>query len=793
MRKKLCIDKDWLYEEHDIKTNHSYLPIHEMDYDDSKWRVLNLPHDGSIEAEFKENNPSGPRGGYASYVMCYYRKHFDGAMFEKGQKVVVTFGGIYNNATVYFNGTELGTYPYGYTTVTYDLTPYFDFEGENILAVRVNNELQPSSRWYTGMGIYRSVYLEAVEDIHVDTQELIIKTPCCSSAVATVDITIPLVNNSVEKETIVVNAAILTADGTCVKEQAKTFFVCGNETRTIQMNEIVETPALWSATTPNRYIAKISITCNGNLVDEVEQYFGIRTVEFTPEGFFVNGTKERLKGVCLHHDNGSLGACAYKEAFVRKLQIMKDMGVNAIRTSHNPEDMGYLDLCDEMGFYVMEEAFDEWTWGKRPRVFGGLMIRIPIFSYAMHFKDYAQKDLEAMIKRDRNHPSIIAWSIGNEIEELRHEDGEKLTEWLTKIVHACDSTRPATIGCNGLAAINETNNPDIIDVCGYNYAENFYEEDHARKPLRCLIGSETSSATAFEPRGEYAQFLACGKTIDLTPAENADPEEQTIQGVNSSNTKARFYKAEKSWRSHLENDYVAGNFIWTGIDYLGETTPYIWPSISSYFAPVDRAYFPKDVFYFYKSIWSDKPVLYIFPHWNLEEHTGKEICVWCYTNCEEVELFVNGTSQGVQKLDGVDSFHLEWNEVIYQPGEVKAVGTYKGEKMEYLIKTAGEVAKLSLESDRQALELDKLAYLTVKATDADGVTVPDATEEVTITVSDNLSILGVDNGLPTDQTFKGNHITTWSGLARIIVQRTAPGEASVTVTSGTLVPATVEI
>ena len=789
MRKKNHFNENWLFLEHDITSNDSYLPIHKKDYKDAHWRQLDLPHDSSIEGVFDAQNMSGPRGGYAPVVLSYYRKHFEIDEKMKGKQITITFNGVYCNSTVYLNGHCLGNYPYGYSSFSYDLTPYMIYGEDNVLAVKVDNEMQPGSRWYSGTGIYRDVTLEFREKLHIDEESIIVNTVSCDEKKSKVNVEAQLSNDTLRAQKVNLAVRIKDKGKKVVASQIIEGIVVGaTDKEAISIDFELEQAKLWCADQPYLYhleIKLLQIDEESEPVDTVSVRFGIRTITFDADkGFMINGKKERLKGVCMHHDNGCLGACAYKDAFIRKLEIMRAMGANAIRTTHNPEDPVFLDLCDEYGFYVMEEAFDEWTWGKRPRVFGDWNVRKPIFAYAQYFKQWAETDLSKMIIRDRNHPSIILWSIGNEIEELRHEDGEPLTKWLVAIVHQHDKTRLATVGCNGLAAINETKNPDLVDVCGYNYAETFYEKDHVRKPNRCMIGSETSSATAFEPRGCYDQFIRSkGASEGISSEGEADPEFQSIQQVNTTNTMGRLYKGELSWQQHVANDHVAGLFIWTGIDYIGEPTPYTWPSISSYFAPVDRALFPKDAFYFYQSIWSEQTVLHLLPHWTHEGWEGKKLPVWAYTNCEEVELFVNGKSYGKKQLGADGLCHLEWNEVVYEPGELRAVGLRKGHVIEEVIRTALKAEKLEIIKDREILAKKELVYVEINVKDAKGSSVPHGQYPITIKTSEHLEVLGVDNGLQTNPVFKGGEIKAWAGKARIILQAKRCGEGSLQVTS----------
>ncbi len=545
---------------------------------------------------------------------------------------------------------------------------------------------------------------------------------------------------------------------------------------------MLKNPKLWCNKTPNLYTATFKLFKDGEQIDEIAIRFGVREIAFCPDkGFIINGKQEKLNGVCLHHDNGCLGAAAYKEAFVRKIEAVKAMGANAIRTAHNPEAPDFLDLCDEYGMYVMEEAFDEWALAKRPRIFGDLFIRQRIFAYADYYDEWAEKDLSSMIRRDRNHASIVMWSIGNEIEELRHPEGEAICQMLMNIAHKHDTTRPSTAAFNGLGAINQTNNPEILDICGYNYAESFYEPNHKDNPQRVILGSENASVTAFEERGKYERFLAdYDNESQNHMSANADPEQAAIKESVASFVRARMTRGEESMLKHREYDYIAGMFIWTGIDYIGEPTPETWPSISSYFAPIDRAYLPKDAFYYYQSCWSDEDVLHILPHWNLEgvDETG----VWVFSNCDEVELFVNGKSYGSQTLDRTKTMHYEWKAVKYEQGEVKAVGKRNGKTIEQVVKTAKDVSDAVFTSDRDQVAQDELFYTKVQLVDENGTTVPHQDCKVSFTASGSAALVACDNGSPKHSDFNATTLDTLAGYAIAIYKGTTAGTGEVIAT-----------
>ncbi len=779
MRKHIKLNKGWKFAQHDISSNESYIRFFRPEYDVSGWLDVNIPHDSSILSDFREENLSGARGGYALTTLCYYNKDFVLSSDDMNTRAILEFEGVYMNSKVYINGNLIGQYPYGYTTFRYDVSKYV-VEGENRLSVVVDNEVQPGSRWYSGTGIYRPVHLYLTDDVYLDADDIFIKTPVVSTEEATLDIDFVIHNDSSITSRLQVKVDILY-DGETVLTTAFDRAVAYHSTSDIKTELKLANPKLWCNKTPHLYTAVFEIAENGAVVDTLSVRFGVRSIEYSPDkGFIINGEKEMLKGVCIHHDNGCLGAAAYREAFIRKIEIVKDMGANAIRTSHNPEAPEFLDLCDEYGMYVMEEAFDEWVLGKRPRIFGDLFIRQRIFAYAQYFNDWAEKDLSAMVKRDRNHPSIIMWSIGNEIEELRHEEGEEISQMLVNTVHKYDRTRPATAAFNGLAQINKTNNPEILDICGYNYAEAFYADDHIKNPHRCVVGSETASVTAFEERGRYDAFIKDFQVSQEAVGALADPEQSAIKESVHSFVRARMVRGENSMMKHLEYDYIAGMFIWTGIDYIGEPTPHTWPSISSYFAPIDRAYFPKDAFYFYQSCWSDKDVLHILPHWNFED--VEKLPVWCFTNCDEVEIFVNGRSCGKKTMDRSQSLHLEWDNVVYEKGELTAIGYRNGKKIETTIKTADNVADFTFIADRAEIADEELFYAEIALCDANGVFVPHQDQKVTFTAKGNIAFVACDNGSPTHSKFANNFVDTLAGRAKAVFRGTGCGTGDITAT-----------
>ncbi len=781
MRTIIDLNRGWRCSVHNDDTcNSHHSPIYELDFDDSSWETVDLPHDSTVHQGFAAENPSGPRGGYGGCVKCYYSKWIDLTSEDCQREITIEFEGVYRNSNFFVNGTFVGMYPTGYTTFRYRLNDYVR-PGRNKLTVEVDNEMQPGSRWYSGTGIYRPVRLILTEKDRFAQDSFVISTPLAEEEQALVQVEAVLRNDLPASVLAQVSAEILDADGNPVAHSARTRAVAFGGERKFTFRIPVPRPRRWSNADPYLYRCVLRYQRDGVTVDQQEKKFGIRSIAFTPEqGFVINGKREFLKGVCLHHDNGCLGAIADEDAMRRKIEAVRAMGANAIRTSHNPASPRFLELCDEYGMYVMEELFDEWIWPKRPGVFrDGHRSRVRIFAYAHLFRDWAEKDVRAMICRDRSHPCIILWSIGNEIDEMKALEGEQITNHLLNTVRLYDETRPVTAACLGMRD-NFYLSADMLDVCGYNYSEEMYAADREKYPDRVICGSENASASFFEERGSYRKFLLCGRSGETDTAVSADPEQQAAMDRSKSDVRFRMDRAERSWQLTQANPFVAGIFLWTGVDYLGETTPEVWPSVSSYFGTIDRALFPKDAFYFYKSLWSDEDVLHILPHWTLPGWEGRKIPVWCYTNCDEVELFVNGKSQGRQTLDHREHFHLEWPDVTYEPGEVTAVGYRNGRKLTACQKTAGELASVELTLDREALQTGRLVYGTVRLLDKDGILCPATGEKIRFQTGGSLKIEGIDNGSPVFSDFLSDTVPSCGGLARVICRGLQSGEATVT-------------
>jgi beta-galactosidase len=761
-------------------------------YDDAGWRELDVPHDWSIEGPFLQSNPSGPRGGYAPAGIGWYRKALRLNGKKDGKRVFIRFEGIYMSSTVWINGYKLGTHPYGYTTLEYELTPYLRDGGDNIVAVRVDNSVQPGSRWYSGSGIYRHVWLVETPELYVPADGIFVTTPAVSEDSAEVSVRTDVRNSRSQAAPCTVKTQILGKEGNVLQECEASLTLESGVTHTFEQTVVVQRPELWTPDSPVLYSVRTFIVSDGRGHDEVTTSFGIRIAVFDPnQGFILNGKPLKLKGVCLHQDGGCVGVACQDRTWERQILVLKEMGCNAIRTSHNPPAPAFLDACDRLGMLVMDEAFDEWKIGKEPRVFTSedpdKVVRLPIYAYHQYFEQWSEIDLTAMVKRDRNHPSVILWSIGNEIQDTHHAEGAVIARELLQIVRKSDPTRPVTLAMNNVPSANKLGIPQVLDVVGYNYKEKFYIEDHAKYPERIIVGSETRTATPFVPRGEYTEFVESVKELSDRPNVHHDIE-QLANSIGQSDFSTRrvaerIIQAENSWSLTEKLEYAAGLFLWTGFDYIGEPSPCAWPSKSSYFGVIDTCGFPKDVYFLYQSLWSDKPVVYLMPHWNWENRQGEDIPVWCFTNCESVELNLNGKSLGVKRLADGPHLHLEWI-VPYEPGKLTATGCKSGENVAvYTVQTAGKPAALRLSSNTDTLSShgQDVAYITIEVVDAVGQRVPHSNVSVELQIEGEGKLVGVDNGHPANSDpYQGKQITTHNGLALAVVQSTLkPGQITV--------------
>ncbi|MDT0645583.1 beta-galactosidase GalB [Zunongwangia sp. F260] len=766
--------------------------------ENTNWRTLNVPHDWSIEGDFSPEHPAGTGGGALPGGLGWYKKSFTLEEKDSTKVTSVMFDGVYHNSEVWINGNYLGKRPNGYMGFQYELTPYLNYgETENELLVKVDNSKQPNSRWYSGSGIYRNVWLITTDKLHVTKWGTFVTTPEVSKDSASVNIELKIANAYPKSKTAIIRTTFFQAANEVASVSEKIKIEANSEEKITQRTSI-KNPKLWSVEEPQLYTAVTEISIDGEVVDQYKTPFGIRSFEFDlEEGFILNGKQTKIKGVCLHHDLGPLGAAINTRAIERQLEIMKEMGVNGIRTAHNPPAPELLDLCDKMGFIVQDESFDIWEQGKTE------------YDYSNHWDEWYELDHRDMLLRDRNHPSIFMWSIGNEIPEQWSERGAELGRKLANITRNIDSTRPITAAMNPpihtgdedvTLQFDEPQQPNALagsgalDIIGYNYAHQTYPKHQVNFPNTPFIATETTSALA--TRGYY-EFPS--DTIKVWPVRWDIP----FDGGNPDNTISAFDQVrtpwgsthEETWKVIKKHDFLSGFYIWTGFDYLGEPTPYTWPSRSSYFGIVDLAGFPKDSYYMYKSEWTNEYVLHILPHWNWEE--GQTVDIWAYyNNADEVELFVNGESKGIKRKEG-DDLHVMWR-FPYKPGTLKAISRKDGNiVLEKEIKTAGEPAKLNLEADRKTIKADgqDLSFITVTITDEDGTLAPRADNLVHFELSKGGKIVGVASGDPTNhESFKGTKHSALSGKVLVIVQSGKDaGSVELTATSEGLEAATTTI
>lgn len=773
-----------------------------VDFDDSKWRKLNLPHDWAIEGPF-DKKYNARAGGLPFHGTGWYRKSFKVPATAKNKVVRVEFEGAMYDAHVWVNGQLVGNRPYGYIGFEFDISKYLKYgDVENVIAVRLRPQ-DFSSRWYPGAGLYRSVWLKIDEQVHVGQWGSYVTTPTVTEKLAVIQNETTVVNKSNQAVKVNVKHEYFDPKGKSVATVEEDISIEANTSAISALYAKVKNPIRWDIYQPNLYNTVTTVTQNKKVVDVYETKIGLRSIAYTTDGFFLNGKKVRFNGVCLHHDNGALGSAVYKRADERKLQIMIDMGVNAIRTSHNPPSREFLELCDELGLVVLDEAFDVW---KMEKVENG---------YNVYFDEWAERDLKDMIKRDRNHPSVIMWSIGNEIiEQKDRKNGWKVAKQLNDYCKEIDPTRPTSAGFNHYSAPYDNNMAQQVDIAGANYKPSKYKELSSNYPELPLYGSETSSCTS--SRGIYHLPIEKYKTHESLHVTSYD-----IVGPPWA------YPPDIEFHFQELNPRVMGEFIWTGFDYLGEPTPYggkdnstngywngDWPSHASYFGAVDMCGFPKDRFYLYQSQWSTKPMIHLLPHWNWKGMEGKTIPVYCYTNLDEAELFVNGKSMG-KKVKGKDlteikvgflryepktfksKYRLSWD-VPYQAGNIKVVG-YKNGKVvkEEQIFTAGKPAKVSVSVDRKEIAADgsDLAYVTVRIEDKNGNLCPNADNLVNFSVKGAGELLAVDNGNQISlESFQANHRKAFSGMCLAVIKSSKKaGTIKLTAKSKSLRSASVRI
>jgi len=777
-------DEGWLFKRYGLQPDGSRIEepenLEALTYTDTSWQKLSLPHDWAITGPFRIDL-AGETGKLPWKGIGWYRKHFVLPLADAAKKIFIDFDGAMAYAEIWLNGKYVGTWPYGYSSFRLDLSPYVLPGKENVLAVKLNTE-KWDSRWYPGAGIYRHVWLVKTSPVHVDHWGAYITTPEINEPTAKVNIDVTIDNQTSKSVEAIVRSQIYEAGaGNTIKTKVaatQEVRVAIQPGKNVVANTIanITHPRLWDIEHPNRYFVETNVLINGKVVDTYYSTFGVRKLEFTAHnGFLLNGKRVEIKGTCNHHDLGALGAAINTSALKRQLQMLKEMGCNALRTSHNPPAPELLQLADEMGFLVWDEAFDAWKTGKKENDYNKL------------YDEWNEKDLVALVHRDRNHPSVFIWSIGNEVMNQRDVE---MTKHLADIVKREDPTRPVSNGYNDPDGGRESGAAQALGIMGVNYffgQQSRWDADprYANMPT---IGSETSSCLS--SRGEYF-FGNDYQNWQVTSYDVAAPGWGSTPDVQ--------------FRTNAKYPNLLGEFVWTGFDYLGEPTPFGSdetnllnfrndpskkeelkkkleemqstnpPSRSSYFGIIDLAGFPKDRYYLYQSHWRpDYPMAHILPHWNWEDRIDSIVPVHVYTSGDEAELFLNGKSFGRKEKKPGEDFRLIWNDVTYTPGELKVVAYKNGKQWAVdSIKTTGEAARLSLVSNCKQLSSDgqELAFITVRVEDKDGLMVPRAHPDIQFTIVGPGEIVATDKGDATSfESFHSHHKHAYNGLALVIVK-----------------------
>ena len=741
-------DNDWRFIKGDAKG------AEQVEYNDISWRKLDVPHDWSIEGPYSEDNPTGRGGGYLPAGVGWYRKDFQLDNSYANKKIFIEFDGVMANSDVWINGYHLGKRPYGYSSFSYDLTSHLNFgkDKKNVLAVRVDNSVQPASRFYTGAGIYRHVRLVATSLVHIAHWGVFVKTPQVNKKNATINVQTKILNESDADGGYTIETIVLDPSGKKIKASALKQNITAGKNIEVNQNIEIPNPHLWQVNQSNKlYKAVVTVRFNKSVLDNDTIPFGIRTERFdAATGFWLNDKNIKLKGVCLHHDGGAVGAAVPLGIWRRRLQLLQEVGVNAIRTSHNPVAPEFLDLCDQMGFLVMDEAFDTWTAAKKNGEKG----------YNLYFKDWWKEDLSAMVKRDRNHPSIVIYSVGNEIHDnLNDAEGFKKYKDLQDLVHLLDPSRPVTMALFRPASSHVYTNgfAQMMDVVGQNYRENELIAAHEAHPDWKVIGTENGHSLA-------------------------------------------------AWLALRDKPCMAGQFLWTGFDYLGEAD---WPATTNSQGLFDRTGGWKPLGYQRQSWWSDQPVVHIVrkpanvdtanwvANWTptgTDSHHNERVQV--YSNCKEVELFLNGKSLGSQSKPSDDS-PREWL-VPFEKGTIKAIGKNGGKVVatdEY--QTAGVSDKIIVTADTSSLTNNWNDVVFVKATvvDANGIHCPNATNLINFTVEGNGEIVAVDNGdIVSHESYQGTKYPTYKGKCIAIVKtKASSGKITIKASADGLKPGSVSV
>ena len=798
VRVEQTFEKGWKFTREDQKE------FSNQAFDDAKWQSVTVPHDWAIYGPFSIENDkqnlaiaqdgqkeamehAGRTGGLPFVGTGWYRLDFEAPEFGQGKTATLIFDGAMSHARVWLNGQEVGYWPYGYNSFHFDVTPYLKAEGTNTLAVRLENQHE-SSRWYPGAGLYRNVHLVINEDAYVPTWGTQLTTPEVNRDFAKVNLKTSLAfpkGKKIEDYRIVTELKDATGKVVAKAEKQGTHY----DGKGFEQDFVVDKPALWSPDSPALYTAESKIYEGNTLKDEYTTRFGIRSIEFIPDkGFFLNGEHTVFKGVCNHHDLGPLGGIANVAGIRRQIRILKDMGCNAIRTSHNMPAPELVEACDEMGMMLMAESFDGW---KSPKVPNG---------YNLLFDEWAEKDLVNLLHHFRNNPSIVMWCIGNEVPDQWNGDvGPKLTRFLQDICHREDPTRPVTNGMDAPDAVVNNNMAAILDVPGFNYRPFKYAQNYKKLPQQIILGSETASTIS--SRGVY-KFPVVRKSMQKYDDHQASSYDVEHCGWSD--------LPEDNFIWHEDYPWSIGEFVWTGFDYLGEPTPYYsdWPSHSSLFGIIDLAGIPKDRYYLYRSHWNpDVETLHILPHWNWEGREGEVMPIFVYTNYPSAELFINGKSQGKRTKDlsvTIDNslcdtigsttfkrqsrYRLMWMDTKYEPGTVKVVAYDENGKAvaEKEMHTAGKPYAIELIPDRTQIKADgkDLSFVTVRVVDKDGNLCPTADNEIKFKVKGKGWYRAGANGNPASlESFQRPQMKVFSGMMTAIVSSTEePGKITLEAT-----------
>lgn len=764
-RSEYLLEKGWKFTKGEV--SNAEAPA----FNDTKWETVTIPHDWAIFGPFDKNNDlqnvavtqnfetqaslkTGRTGGLPYVGTGWYRTTFHST---PGKQTTLIFDGAMSEARVFVNGKEACFWPYGYNSFYCDVTGLVNEDGKNnVLAVRLENRPQ-SSRWYPGAGLYRNVHVVTTEKIHVPVWGTQITTPFVKDEYASVCLHTTILNAG--KTELTVTTDIVDADGQVVSTKTNKGYI--NHDQPFTQNFIVEQPKLWSPETPVLYKAVSKIYAGDTLLDTYTTRFGIRTIEYVPDkGFYLNGKRRKFQGVCNHHDLGPLGAAVNVAALRHQLTLLKDMGCDAIRTSHNMPAPELIELCDEMGFMMMLEPFDEWDIAKCDN------------GYHRFFNEWAEKDMVNMLRQYRNNPCVVMWSIGNEVPTQWSPEGYKVAKFLQDICHREDPTRPVTCGMDQVKSVLANGFAAMLDIPGLNYRAHMYDEAYERLPQNLILGSETSSTVSSRGVYKFPVERKAGAMYDDHQSSSYDLEYCSWSNIPDID----FARAE-------DHDWTIGQFVWTGFDYLGEPSPYdtnAWPNHSSMFGIIDLASIPKDRYYLYRSVWNkEAETLHILPHWNWEGREGEKTPVFVYTNYPSAELFINGKSYGRQtkRKDGTveNRYRLMWYDAVYQPGEVKVVaydeqGNPAAEKT---IRTAGKPHHIELVTDRTSLQADgkDLAYITLRIVDKDGNLCPNDGRLVNFKVKGAGKYRASANGDPTClDLFHKPEMHAFGGMLTVIVQ-----------------------